>query len=786
MAKKKGVISPANYNIFPGLSVKFSLTGGGKPLAANWRLSQPKIGTLNAKTGEFKAAKDFTFGASDIIAESDEYVATAKICVMVGRGLSENGPLLADGYWGLDCLPWNDSRGKRGAKLIFDAIDQLPRKFLELVDSVAIVRVNRPSWSPEGLRGMHLPLPKRVVLLTDAIFQELPKRHPEITKADVDFVQTLVHELSHVVLANEGLPDWKRWVAILELIACISLAGAALAAGTLTGPAAALIARIGGPALLNAVAARIATGSIAVISLPALVLLQYYWPFPQEDLAFRFAKVAGWRIRNPNPLAWIGCAPELATPNAITGFGFVGSLVGLRNIYKPGRDGAVSSYARTDVHEDFAETVASLALGYSADEDLGKLSDPLPPGTIPSPRIQDLLSKSSRFKARRDLLNAEGIWPKKAPFIDVGSTVLKYARSLTSGPKPSFDDFGVFLGLYAGKTGPSKPAAKSVVSVAAEAKPSPASGRMTSKSRKGLDTAELDAPDDGGGDSGSGAEGYGKDWDRDDIESAVRTATGLEGLDLGTSFFQEYAQPTVDRVAETLRQLEQPGSLETTYDLMASASCHGSGLRRVSLADKPADIQEEDILFSDDALPWVVKKVEQGVVTQVIGAPKPDPEKKLDDLDLVLDPARVVLHWRPAAALRRWYEGQSHDEAVAYTKVVRIWGLDESDEFVLNRPGSFLAEVFGRMGRNVEEIAGLGDADLKGYCQSHGGLQEPTGLKSNDVVRLKGGLWAYALSTDPLCLLIQGGGKGLLNEEKEAVKLLIGCDPQFVLQRWQP
>src|ERR1051326_2397197 len=278
-------IDPEKMALLPGTIWNFSLLVNGNIYTdpVNWTVDNPDVGKFTSPGG-FQATDDYTYPKAQITATSADgkYTAKAEIRIQVYRGLMDKGPTLVDDYFvpGIIAksgpalmrpMPWNDSKGRRAAALIFDALDQLPQEYLEAAGDVKVIRVDQIA---PGRGGMHLPLFERLIVLSEAEMIGPLTESPGITAGDVFVVQSIVHEMAHVIMANRALPDGVR----LELVA-----------GLVIG-AVAPVPLPGVPIPLPIV------GLIPVIG---LIYAEYFSPGREagDDLA-RFAKVAGWVINN--------------------------------------------------------------------------------------------------------------------------------------------------------------------------------------------------------------------------------------------------------------------------------------------------------------------------------------------------------------------------------------------------------------------------------------------------------------------------------------------------------
>lgn len=736
--RKLAVVLPRGVLTWPDLRTQFQLLVKTKPVAATWSLSNPLVGTINPKTGDFMAAKGLRYPLTDVQAVSSDgkYEGTSQVRIMMGRGTMLGGLQFADNFLKIPTKPWNDRPGRRAAKLILDATAQLPKQFLNRLGDVALIRTD---WMEGVAGGMHLPLPGRVVLLPDSTINGLPSG-AKIEQRDRDFVRTVVHELGHVVLANDGINDLTRWSFLFQAVLLAGLA--------------------------------VPTWGLSVAAFGGNLLMSYYGNRDApRDLAYRYSAATGWRIRDPNPIAlfWGGQVP----PNTVTGFRFVGPLVGLHNEFAPVSDnnltwnaaGFSRKYSGTDVHEDFADVIATMAMG--------------------SPTINH-----KRFKAARDLIIREGIWPKSQPPIDVGATALGWSVKNVPANPASFEDFGAFLGQYAG----AGPAAKKTTIKPRETK------QQVSKLQAEMATA--DSPQDGDSNVGDSsdqddqgtapfAEGQGQCWDENEVADAYEFAQRVEKVGQVPESFDE-AAPVLDMVREVVGHLTVEIREGTALELLRAAECHGEGLRLVRGAPKAqkleidGEIHPGDLLVTRDQTIWVVLRVDEGAAVQVTGMPRLG-EK--DKVPTALDPADVVLFWHPVPKPRLWFEGQTDDDTKAFARVVRLWGLEEGTSGrALYSAGPFICEVVVAFGKPIPELGDAGDKETLDYCTKHGGVLNPKNLggpKPRDIVRTRLGKWAFVLRADPLDLVIQGQTKGHIGEDESVVKIVHDVSPDDVDKIWR-
>jgi hypothetical protein len=89
----------------------------------------------------------------------------------------------------------------------------------------------------------------------------------------------------------------------------------------------------------------------------------------------------------------------------------------------------------------------------------------------------------------------------------------------------------------------------------------------------------------------------------------------------------------------------------------------------------------------------------------------------------------------------------------------------------------------------MRDLAGKDDEEVLEYSAARGCLPvRKTGMEARlrDIVRLSGGRWALVLRSNPLDLIVQGGGEGEINEEENAAKILHAVNHEKIthIRRW--
>lgn len=743
--KKKGIVNPANSLIWKGTTLQFRFTVDDTEVEAEWSLSQPEIGKINSKTGYFEAADEFRYGLTEVIANSvdGKSEGSTQVRIMVGEGLANTSIYFADDFMKIPTLKWNDARGRRAAKLILDALSQLPKKFLDKVGQVALIRTD---WLGDGTLGMHLPLPGRIILLAEGGIKNL-SFSKDINADDIEFVDTVIHEMSHCVLANECLSDFDRWLVILTLAASVGASSTFDRAG------------------------------LAIISDITLILSRYYAnPWAQKDLAYRFAEKAGWQVRDPNPLAlfWGGKVP----PNVITGYRFIGPVVGLENKFAPKseddekwKDAGFNHYSSgQDLHEDFAETVTAALLG----------------GTNHARLINN-----ERYRNILELLYKEDILPRNFTPVEVGNTILGY--SIKKNKPADFEEFGVFLGLYSGKattvktSAPPEAAAKSKQKTARRAMKVSSFGANNSPETAG--SVEQTTTEKSGAPM---AEGYAEKWDQDEAEAVFDTAAKIGNLQRTQQNFTDNYGSVIENQRELFEKLPFGIREGSTLELLRVADCHGTGLQFVGKIDagqdQPSSVIEKaepgDMLFDSNLNWWLVARTDsKGRATEIIGSPQLGEEDKLSK---GFDTEKVIYRWHPSVTPRIWIENQKPADIQAFVNTVRLWGNEMSPkDYSLFKTGSFITQIGAYFGLRLKDITGEDDRTVLEFAGRKGHLSKTGESRTKDFIRFKNGLWAFVLNENPLEIIIQGGGRGLMCEEESAAKILHIINKKQVTHIWR-
>lgn len=523
--KKRGTyVDPPWANVFPGGSTQFHLMVDGRLEQPDaWTLNDPRAGSID-ETGRFTAAEDLRSASTQVIAlRKNIVVGLAEARLLYGRALNQPGPVLIDDFQlpGLHTIRWNDPKGRRAALLIQEALAQMPPEFLSAVGEVAVVRVQK---LPDEKTGMHLPLLENAVFIADELVVGLDETAQAPTENDQIFVEALVHELAHVALTNAALPPGNRDRLLLV--------GLTLAALNTAG----------------------ATGGWSLLVPAGYVYLRYFSPIAQRDVCTDYAEIAGWVINNPDPLG-LFWRKLTVRPNVVTGLKLFGQLVGLRNenlLYIPmpapkdvlpyyQRRGLYSTYARTDVHEDFAESLLAIAL-------------------------DDSFAHAPEFRKRREFILKMGVWPKSWPAIEAGKILAARGAHM--------NEFAVFFGNYAGKPRYEKP-------------------RLIVKQ---LESAAATSEDE----SSHRGEGYGTRYpDLDVLADEARLAGALQRITAMQHEIEEEAAPAREIARTEIDALEYPPRGASDVALLRALECHGDGLQAVGA------IRPGDLLFDAEAKPYL-------------------------------------------------------------------------------------------------------------------------------------------------------------------------------------
>ncbi|HEX8274974.1 MAG TPA: hypothetical protein VF615_20230 [Longimicrobiaceae bacterium] len=782
--KPRARIDPPWKLVFPGLGWHFALEVDGRPAEASWVVSHPDVGRVVKETGEFRAHEGFRLPRTDVVAITRDarHVARAAVHVMVGP-LPTDGPIPVDDYRvhpGLRSLRWNDLHGRRAVLLMTETLMQLPREFLDAVGPVAVLRV--PGAGIGGAAGMHLPFPQRVVLISDT--DRVMSLHPEsgeFTDEDYHFVETFIHELAHVALANAALPDRERTQIIHWLAGAPTTAGASLLF------------------LAGGVYARY-VGSAA------------------RDLVTEYAERTGWVVNNPNPLGFLW-NDLTRPPNVVTGWKPVGRLFGLRNPDRPlvpiplpppatpdevkkhdaevekrwEEKGFASSYAGTDVHEDFAEAVTALALGWSV---------------IDTPA----------FAPRREWIIEKGFWPRKWEFVEQGRILDAWARD-NGRPLPNVYDWAVNFGLYSGR-----PPEKARLTVTCPQKPRitpppPAPGGPVAimsvegeeEPAAGATVPEPAAPAPAELGEGDAMEYSG---DEDELRWSLDLARDAEAAAAHHAAHEESLAPALARVREVVEGLEAEFRSGAAVELLRAAERRGDGV--LFLGERGVEEDEQGafavpgrpaepgdvVVAAGGALYLVVGTDAEGRVTRLAGEPEVGGGGGIRGGGVRGKALRYF--WSPGREPRAWTVpggpmGEYADLPAALAQLVGLWGEREgrrrgSD---LSVAGDFAAEVLTAAGLKHRGLAGSDGDGVRDYLDGWGEGVRPLGRPDSpapaagDLVRLRReGLWGVCTRArrpgEPLDVLFQGGLAGHAGEEEDAAVLRHSVEPRRLGHLWRP
>lgn len=782
--KSRARIDPPWMLVVPGLPLHFAMKVDGKPAEATWAVSNPDVGRVVKETGEFWAHEGFRLPRTDVQATSRDGLHTAKAAVHVVVGPPPPyGPFPVDDYWvhpGLRSLRWNDPYGRRAVLLMTETLMQLPREFLDAVGPVAVLRV--PGSGMGSAAGMHLPFLQRLVLIsdTDRVMSLCPESG-DFTDADYQFVVTFIHELAHVALANAALPDRER-TEILNWLA-----------GALTTAGASLLFLAGG------VYARY-VGSAA------------------RDLVTEYAERTGWVVNNPNPLGFLW-NDLTRPPNAVTGWKQVGRLFGLRNPHRPlvpiplptpdtddevkkheadverrwKEKGFASSYAGTDVHEDFAEAVTALALGWSV---------------IDTPA----------FAPRREWIVEKGFWPKKWEVVEQGKVLDAWARD-NGRPLPDVYDWAVDFGLYSGR-----PPEKARLVVACPQKPRntpppPAPGgpvRVMAVEGEEEPAPGPSVPEPDAAEPAELGEGYAMQYSgyEDELRWSLDLARDAGAVAAHHAAHAESVAPALARVREVVEGLEAEFRSGSAVELLRAAERRGDGV--LFLGERGVEEDEagafvvpgrraepgDVVAAAGGALYVVVATDPEGRVTRLAGEPAVTADGRLRGGGVRGKSLRYF--WSPGREPRAWAApgapvGEYADLPAALSRLVGLWGEREgrrrgSD---LSVAGDFAAEVLTAAGLRHRGLAGSDGDGVRDLLDGYGEGVRPLGKPGSpapaagDLVRLRGkGLWGVCTRArgpgEPLDVLFQGGLAGHVGEEEDAVVLRHSVELRRLGHLWRP
>ncbi len=777
------VVPPAAIMV-PGGFRSFHLTvDGERQTWADWKVDDPDAGYV--KEGTFHALPGLRTSRVKLTGTTldGKHSANAYISFQVGPAPGD-GPAFVDD-WSIHGLgrsvEWNDSWGRRAGRLILDTLMQLPPDFLRAVGPVRLVRMTEMDIQGKSPHGMHLPFLRRAVLLFDKDFiLNLPINDVKFGTgqgdADYHFVRTFIHELAHVVLANRTIPDVDRW-AVLGGLHTVVLATQA--------------------APLHA------AGLVPLALLGGYTYVKYYSAVAVHDFASDYAAVTGWVINNQNPLGMFW-NENTALPNAVTGLIWLSLWTNLRNPAAQATPpttldpdthyqqfGFASEYATVDVHEDFAEAVAAIAMG-------------------------EPIASEPQFQARRKFIHDHGIWPRTWAPIRPGAELDAWALKAGKANPPDARYWAVHFGPWAGRPRDPEQGGKLVVTqVAPPAASGPASPaapgvRALSTAEGGRDAAEQP----GAGPKadvdawlGVGA-AMSHPWGRQETEEAVTSALGLVRLAETDRAWHHRAGPALGTVRTELERLSVPLDEASRLGLLRAAERHGTGLRLLGPGGTAASVDDRgvlrlagvaarvgDLLFSEDGGLLVVMEVDDAGGIARLGAEAEEtragtfraPSAKAEDLRF---------HWRPDHTPRTWDEAP--ERAPALLRLIGLWGRGEGARGAdLTAAGGLAAEALTAYGIRHR---GLIDADAGAVAEYLGRLgagvealsKTGAAVAAGDLVRARrGGLWGVCTRGTPpgggrVDVLWQGGVKPRAGEDEGTVTLHHGVDVATLGYRWSP
>jgi hypothetical protein len=490
--------------------------------------------------------------------------------------------------------------------------------------------------------------------------------------------------------------------------------------------------------------------------------MQYYQPWAQQDLAYEYAKASGWRINDPNALSLLWGGSKVP-PNAVTGFRFVGPLVGLHNTTAPaGKDeaeyqkaGFTRKYAATDVHEDWSDSVTAMVMG------------------------EDITDKPA-FASRKKVIIRSGIWPRGSKPIKVGKLF---------GTLENLEEWGVYLGRYAGAEQPTKQGT-TIIKPEKRGRVSSASVLPEADEAAIVDADEAGTPEEQ--EEAPWTYAIESRWHEDEVKEAIALVNSFDSVSQLSSLYEEKGAPVVKDVQSIIA--EWPVSIRdgSLLEFLRSAECHGNGLLRLNSEEDegplevPGGALRGDVLVTKDQSLWVATTIDEGKVVEVTGAPATWNE---NGSPWVLRPSDVLFLWRPSKRLRVWRQGESEEEAKAFIHLTRLWGVEESPaKRALHWSGSFVTEVAAALGKRLRGLLEAEDDAVREYGEAHGLASyksESLPLEPGDLVRLRGKKWAVVLRAHPLDVLVQGETEGLLNEDRLAAKVLHSVSLKTVTHRWR-
>ncbi|MDV3455895.1 hypothetical protein RZN05_02780 [Sphingomonas sp. HF-S4] len=751
---RKGTIKPANLAVALGDYAGVTFHEGANEYlwwSPTWKVEgivgtdaagNPVVGDLTAKlpvqfvSGSIEAPVRPTVPKLKLSAKvsdpADDVEGETTLHIRL-RWTRANGPIPVDDWHLplLETMPWNDQQGRRAWTLMLDALHQLPEPFVDALGEVAIVRVKSLDIFNKAT-GIHWPFGRRAILISnDKMIGKLGNT-PDITPADEAFVFTFIHELAHVVLADRAFGGDDRIARTLERLS--------IALKMKVEPWAFPGVHI-----------------VQFFLAPFFALLDGWFGDPPHDFVSDYAKITGWvvnRIDNPN---WLVATTKTTLPDAATGLALLGNMseVHLRNILlgtskaDPQLEAAgfVSAYASTDVHEDWAESIAYLAMP-QAPRFTARNSDP---------------KLFKQFGKRRNFFVAQGVWLEGHPEVVVGKWLNDWVDR-NGLPFNDMRDWWVDFGRYvrtSGKAGTSHPIGP---------------GGVAAQALAAARTTKAADPENQAGIGGGETHPFD---DKAETELFVRFKEVAEQL----RPFRDTWAPMLEALQDTLLRAEISPRDTTVFELLRTAELHGEGLRAIGYG--VPDAKQGDLLIDSKPLPWLVTDSEKGVVRQILAA------LQGHDTESTPGPARYL--WTPASKTRVWHrrivEGGIPDLKSAMINIIRLWGEEKTaNAGDFDDLPDFVDQLVEAWGLDARSFAGMAwredrtDRAVLAYCHTHGdGLQtRPADFEPQpgDLMRFaKPDHWAVVTSLPKAPMLSAigtGGDAGPVGEPLRAAKLLYG------------
>jgi hypothetical protein len=714
-------------------------------------------------------------------------------------------------YGGGSTMAWSTPKARRAALILYDVLSQMPRSFRDAAGDIPIFL--HDDLLP-GVSGMHIPIPFNRYILISAkkVIGPLDVTSTEVTKADVDAAITFIHEIGHAILTAKAWANWGDFFRTVAHLSTITLRTPDLVLGrwllSPVQPFNALFGRLGDWMTQD-------------------IVSEYAYVSGWElDSGY-----TDWLLRSLKGL--VGQSDD-HLPNILTGWGAIGWRLGLRNkhgkesdlraklkeivpyvnrleaavkaynaavaetpqdptkvaetdakmqkaqadydaVYKRLKSyfetrGFVSAYAATDVHEDWAEAVASMAF---TDAELQK-SDWY---------FQD----SSGVRARHRFIAQKGILPKTFKGATVGTHLLKSAPKTMNQWEILYEIPELAFGkeYRPVKEKNEKPTKKGVKAFAVES--------TTDGEPAPEPFVDVEVPLDP-----KWSEGH-TDFDAEDLRETLQyRGASIKAVSRFESTFAP-VRPLIEPVQDILAASPRSTAPVPLFHLLTVAETHGEGLQAFTPLMNCA---VGDVIFGEGGRTLIVSEVdENGQVRRVAGAL--DITERTSEADLLVDPETAVYRWAPTEAPREWAVPSPSPESGGLTpalnELVMLWGVSVlgEDERAVGTAEGLLAEGLKAAGLLKGAAAKRPIMNAEAFCASRGeGLvpaTEETPVEVGDVVFFREDPGALGVVTrvakEPMSFdaVIAGGRrKGVFGETADTVRMRHGIAMEEASAIWKP